>query len=147
MFDRRLLQYFDWGLLALASIIGGIGLFTLYSAVTAETPEPQKIIFYKQLIWFSAALVAMTVSFSINYKLLDRWGQILYIGCILLLIWVLFFGKYVGGSRRWLILPPRLKTSTPHGIGPRSRVELKIFSARWKASVNTTAYVPSSEMR
>ena len=106
MFDRRLLQYFDWGLLALASIIGGIGLFTLYSAVTAETPEPQKIIFYKQLIWFSAALFAMTVSFSINYKLLDRWGQVLYIGCILLLVWVLFFGKYVGGSRRWLILGP-----------------------------------------
>ena len=90
MFDRRLLQYFDWGLLGLVSIIGGIGLLTLYSAVTAETPEPQKIIFYKQLIWFSAALVAMTVSFSINYKLLDRWGQVLYIGCILLLLWVLF---------------------------------------------------------
>ncbi|MBW2442507.1 MAG: rod shape-determining protein RodA [Deltaproteobacteria bacterium] len=106
MFDRRLLQYFDWGLLALASIIGGIGLFTLYSAVTAETPEPQKIIFYKQLIWFSAALVAMTVSFSINYKLLDRWGQVLYIGCVLLLVWVLFFGKFVGGSRRWLVLGP-----------------------------------------
>ena len=97
MFDRRLLQYFDWGLLGLASVIGGIGLFTLYSAVTAETPEPQKIIFYKQLILFSAALVTMTVSFSINYKLLDRWGQILYIGCILLLLGVLFFGKYVGG--------------------------------------------------
>ena len=106
MFDRRLLQYFDWGLLGLTGTIGAIGLFTLYSAVTAETPEPQKIIFYKQLIWFSAALVAMTVSFSINYKLLDRWGQVVYIGCVLLLIWVLFFGKYVGGSRRWLILGP-----------------------------------------
>ena len=106
MFDRRLLQYFDWGLLGLTCIIGSIGLLTLYSAVTAETPEPQKIIFYKQLIWFSAALVAMTVSFSINYKLLDRWGQVLYIGCVLLLLWVLFFGKYVGGSRRWLILGP-----------------------------------------
>ena len=106
MFDRRLLQYFDWGLLGLACLIGGLGLLTLYSAVTAETPEPQKIIFYKQLIWFSTALVAMTVSFSINYKLLDRWGLVFYIGCILLLLWVLLFGKYVSGSRRWLILGP-----------------------------------------
>jgi len=106
MFDRRLLQYFDWGLLGLACLIGGLGLLTLYSAVTAETPVPQKIIFYKQLIWFSTALVAMTISFSINYKLLDRWGQVVYIGCILLLLWVLLFGKYVSGSRRWLILGP-----------------------------------------
>ncbi|MCP4630835.1 MAG: rod shape-determining protein RodA, partial [bacterium] len=85
MFDRRLLQYFDWGLLGLAVVIGGCGLLTLFSAVTAETPHPQKIIFYKQLIWFSGALVAMVVSFSINYKLIDRWGLIIYIGCILLL--------------------------------------------------------------
>ena len=106
MFDRRLLQYFDWGLLALTVLIACLGLFVLYSAVTAETPVPQKFIFFKQLIWFSMALIAMVVSFSFNYKLLDRWGQAIYIACILFLIWVLFFGKIGGGSRRWLILGP-----------------------------------------
>ena len=106
MFDRRLLQYFDWGLFGLAILIGCLGLFILYSAVAAETPHPQKIIFYKQLIWFAIALAAMIVSFSFNYKLLDRWGQVVYIICILMLIWLLLFGKYVGGSRRWLILGP-----------------------------------------
>lgn len=106
MFDRRLLQYFDWGLLGLAILIGCSGLLVLYSAVTAETPAPQMTIFYKQLIWFSAALIAMVVSFSFNYKLLDRWGQIIYIGCIFLLVWVLIFGKSAGGSRRWLALGP-----------------------------------------
>jgi rod shape determining protein RodA len=106
MFDRRLLQYFDWGLLGLAILIGCSGLLVLYSAVTAETPAPQMTIFYKQLIWFSTALIAMVVSFSFNYKLLDRWGQIIYIGCIILLVWVLLFGKSAGGSRRWLALGP-----------------------------------------
>ena len=106
MFDRRLLQYFDWGLLGLAVLTGGCGLLVLYSAVTAETPAPQMIIFYKQLIWFSTALIAMVVCFSFNYKLLDRWGQIIYIACILLLVWVLLFGKAAGGSRRWLALGP-----------------------------------------
>ncbi len=106
MFDRRLLQYFDWGLLGLTILIGGSGLLVLYSAVTAETPAPQMTIFYKQLIWFSTALIAMVVSFSFNYKLLDRWGQIIYIGCIILLVWVLLFGKSAGGSRRWLALGP-----------------------------------------
>ena len=84
MFDRRLLQYFDWGLLGLAILIGCAGLLVLYSAVKAETPAPQMAIFYKQLIWFSTALIAMAVSFSFNYKLLDRWGLIIYISCIFL---------------------------------------------------------------
>ena len=106
MFDRRLVQYFDWGLLGLTLMIACIGLVTLYSAVTAETPEPQKIVFYKQLIWFGVGLVAMVFAFLFNYKLLDRWAPTVYIICILLLVAVLFMGKYVGGSKRWLIIGP-----------------------------------------
>ena len=106
MFDRRLVQYFDWGLFGLAVVIGCIGLATLFSAVTAEAPAPQKILFFKQLIWFAIGLAAMVVSFMFNYKLLDRWAQSIYTICILLLICVLVFGKYVGGSKRWLILGP-----------------------------------------
>ena len=106
MFDRRLVQNFDWGLLGLTLMIACIGLVTLYSAVTAETPEPQKILFYKQLVWFGVGLVAMVVAFLFNYKLLDRWAPTIYIICILLLFAVLFMGKYAGGSKRWLILGP-----------------------------------------
>jgi rod shape determining protein RodA len=106
MFDRRLIQYFDWGLMGLAILIGCIGLLTLYSAVTAETPAPQKIWFFKQLLWFVIGLAAMVAAFLFNYKILDRWAHPIYIFCIFLLVAVLFFGKYVGGSRRWLIMGP-----------------------------------------
>jgi rod shape determining protein RodA len=106
MFDRRLIQYFDWGLMGMCILIGCIGLVTLYSAVTAETPTPLKVLFFKQLLWFSVGLVAMVASFLFNYKLLDRWAQPIYFLCIGLLIAVLFFGKHVGGSRRWLIIGP-----------------------------------------
>jgi len=106
MFDRRLIQYFDWGLLGLAVLVGCIGLLTLYSAVTAETPAPQKILFFKQMLWFCIGLLAMVAAFLFNYKMLDRWAQPIYFGCILLLIAVLFFGRYIGGSRRWLIIGP-----------------------------------------
>ncbi len=106
MFDRRLVQYFDWGLMGLALLIGCVGLITLYSAVTAETPAPQKMLFYKQLLWFSFGLIAMVVAFLFNYKILDRWAQPIYFACIALLLAVLFFGKFVGGSRRWLVIGP-----------------------------------------
>ena len=106
MFDRRLVQYFDWGLMGLAILIGCMGLITLYSAVTAEAPTPQKVLFFKQLLWFSVGLFAMVATFLFNYKILDRWAQPIYFVCIALLMAVLFAGKYVGGSRRWLIIGP-----------------------------------------
>ena len=109
MFDQQLLQYFDWGLLGLAILIECPNCTLVLScavAVTAETPAPQMTIFYKQLIWFSAALIAMVVSFSFNYKLLDRWGQIIYLGCIFLLVWVLLFGKSaVAPDAGWRLAP------------------------------------------
>jgi len=92
--------------MGLGILIGCVGLVILYSAVTAETPTPQKVLFFKQLLWFSVGLVAMVAAFLFNYKMLDRWAQPIYFVCIALLIAVLFFGKYVSGSRRWLIIGP-----------------------------------------
>ena len=51
MFDRRLLQCFDWGLLVLTLSIGGAGLVALYSAVSAGAIEPNLVLFKKQLIY------------------------------------------------------------------------------------------------
>jgi rod shape determining protein RodA len=106
MFDRRLVQYFDWGLLLLTIALGAIGLVTLYSAVTAGMPAPQKVLYFKQMIWYGVGLGIMIICFLFNYKTLDRWAAGIYVACIILLICVLFFGKYVGGSRRWLSIGP-----------------------------------------
>ncbi len=104
MFDRRLVQYFDWGLLGLTVIIGSIGMVTLYSAVSAGASTPQKVLYVKQLIWYGAGLTAMIISFLFHYKFLERWAGVIYTLCIVLLIAVLLCGKYVGGSRRWLAI-------------------------------------------
>jgi rod shape determining protein RodA len=58
------------------------------------------------MIWYGAGMTGMVFSFSINYKSLYRWSPAIYAVCILLLIYVLIMGKYVGGARRWLILGP-----------------------------------------
>jgi rod shape determining protein RodA len=106
MFDRRLVQYFDWGLLGLVFLLGFIGLVVLYSAVTAGTANPQKILYLKQIVWFCSGLTVMVIFFLFNYKMLDRWGGIIYLLCIGLLVGVLIFGKHVGGARRWLAVGP-----------------------------------------
>jgi rod shape determining protein RodA len=107
MFDRRLIHYFDWGLLVLTLTLAGIGLTVLYSAVHADPPPAaQKVLFFKQIVWFSLGLGVMIASFSFNYRLLERWAYPIYIVCIALLVGVIVFGKLAGGSRRWLILGP-----------------------------------------
>ena len=104
MFDRRLVQYFDWGLLCLTLIVSFIGLMTLYSAVSAGISTPQKVLYARQLIWYGLGLTAMIISFLFHYKVLERWAGFFYVFCILLLIAVLLFGRYIGGSRRWLTI-------------------------------------------
>jgi rod shape determining protein RodA len=106
MIDRRFFKYFDWGLLGLTFFLAALGLVTLFSAVTSATAAPQKILYFKQAIWYCAGLIAMILSFLVNYKSLDRWAPVIYITCMLLLIFVLILGKYVGGARRWLVLGP-----------------------------------------
>jgi rod shape determining protein RodA len=105
MFDRRLIQYFDWGLLGVVALLGIVGLVALYSAVSAGI-TPQQTLYTKQLIWYAIGLCAMVVTFLFNYKALERWGHIIYIGCIVLLIAVLLWGKMGGGSKRWLVFGP-----------------------------------------
>ena len=101
MFDRRLVQNFDWSLLGLALILGFLGLVTLYSAVTAGTQAPQ-MEYYKQLVWYFVGLIFLVISFLFNYKTFDRWGYIIYILCISLLVGVLILGEGSKGAMRWL---------------------------------------------
>ncbi|RUA02927.1 MAG: ABC transporter permease [Deltaproteobacteria bacterium] len=84
MFDRRLVQCFDWGLLGITCLLAAAGLATLYSATTAGAMTVQKTLYLKQLTWYGAGLVVMTVCFIFHYKLLDRYGLLLYLAAIAL---------------------------------------------------------------
>lgn len=106
MFDRRLAQCFDWGLLGVVALIGGIGLMTLYSAVTSGASDPHSMLFIKQTIWYGIGFFLMAGAFIFNYKFIEQWGNVIYGVCIMLLLSVEWFGKLIGGARRWLELGP-----------------------------------------
>lgn len=106
MFDRRLIEYFDWVLLGITLALGILGLGVLYSAVAAGEVTPNRVLFLKQCLWLCGGLVLMFFSFLVNYKHFDRWGTWLYSISIALLVAVLIFGKLVSGSKRWLMIGP-----------------------------------------
>ena len=105
MFDRRLIQNFDWMLLVIILLLAASGLITLYSAARAGLPVTQAF-FVKQLVWYGIGLVIMIASFLISYKQIDQYAYSAYAICMFLLVAVLVAGKLVAGSKRWLVFGP-----------------------------------------
>lgn len=118
MFDRRLVQFFDWWLLLLTLILGGIGVILIYSAVNAGEIHPLSGYYLKQICWFGVGGFLMIINFIFSYRQFEKWAPFLYGVCILLLVAVFFVGKTVGGSTRWLDLGPfALQPSEPIKLG------------------------------
>ncbi|MCP4023693.1 MAG: rod shape-determining protein RodA [Desulfobacteraceae bacterium] len=105
MFDRRLIENFDWGFLILILMIGSVGLVILYSAVSAgQDLSGVHVLFTKQVIWMCAGLCIMLMTLVIDFRELDKLSIFIFIFCVGLLVSVLLFGRMGGGSRRWLAL-------------------------------------------
>ena len=105
MFDRRLIQNFDWTLLIITLLMASLGLITLYSAARAGLDTTQ-IFFFKQFLWYGTGLLIMILSFLVSYKRFDQYAYFAYAICVILLVAVLLVGKLVAGSKRWLVLGP-----------------------------------------
>jgi len=106
MFDRRLLIYFNWGFFGLVLSLVCVGIVTLYSAVAVGTAGPPSALYIKQITWYGIGLFILAVVFMIDYRHFDRWAYVVYGACLMLLGAVLLFGRYGGGSKRWLGIGP-----------------------------------------
>ena len=105
MLDRRLVLNFDWLFLAVVLMLASVGIVNLYSAASSfdSTGSP---VYIKQLYWLGIGLLVMIPVTLIDYHRLAALSTLLYLGMVLSLVAVLFWGKVVGGSQRWLVLGP-----------------------------------------
>jgi rod shape determining protein RodA len=102
MFDRRLIQNFDWILLLLLIVIGIISVVNLYSATYAIRDAGGAQIFMKQIYWFLIGFAVLLMMTTWDYHLLEGLAYPAYIFSLFLLILVLVVGKAHSGSQRWL---------------------------------------------
>ena len=105
MFDRRLVQNFDWLLLILVAAIASLGLLNLYSAGFNRNPGATPL-YMKQLYWLAVGLILMLLTLTYDYRHLEKLSYPIYLISIILLVAVMLGGKVAGGSRRWLPLGP-----------------------------------------
>ncbi len=101
--DRRLLQNFDWALLAAVVAIFAMSTLTLSGLNVGRAGGG---VAWRQAVWFGVGLVALLVVASFDYRRLVRAAPALYLLGLagLGLVWAL--GRSVSGARRWIVLGP-----------------------------------------
>jgi len=103
MFDRRLLQNFDWVLLVLLVLIATLSLVNQYSATFVKDAGWSRI-FIKQFYWYLIGFSILVLMTTFDYHALERLSWPLYIFVIFMLLLVMIMGKISSGSQRWLNL-------------------------------------------
>ena len=101
--DRRLIQNFDWPLLALAIALALIGIVNLISAAPGDAAGIPPTA-WRQLGWLGLGLLALAAALVPDYRSLERLAIPIYGLCVALLVAVLLSGPVVKGSQRWLLL-------------------------------------------
>jgi rod shape determining protein RodA len=100
--DRRLLFNVDWGFLAAAMILLGIGVATILSATFAGKNTAMEV---KQLYAIALGLVLMVVAISLDYRRLVDRAPLLYLAAVGVLVYVLVLGPRIANTRRWFMGP------------------------------------------
>jgi len=103
--DRRLIQNFEWPIFAMGLAVALIGIVNLVSASPERTgllPDTA----WRQLVWMGLGLALLLATLLLDYRTLERIAIPFYGGVILLLVAVLFIGRIVNGSQRWIDLGP-----------------------------------------
>ena len=97
MIDRRLIQNLDWTLIALLLINSFIGLAFIYSASFGLAGG----FFLKQLIFIFVGLSALFICLMVDYRYYTVYSPVLYGLFLVILAGVLFFGKWIAGTKSW----------------------------------------------
>jgi rod shape determining protein RodA len=102
MFDRRLIQNFDWVLVLILLLIAGVSLTNLYSATYPIWDAGGRQIFLKQIYWFLIGFAFFFTMILFDYHYIERMAYPIYILSLGLLVVVLVIGSIFYGSQRWI---------------------------------------------
>ena len=103
MFERRLYYHIDWALVAAVLALCGLGVVMIYST-TSDPTRAASHMYATQMYAIVLGLIAMVFMLTLDYRTFADKSHIIYVGLLLLLIYVLFFGTVMMGARRWIPL-------------------------------------------
>jgi rod shape determining protein RodA len=95
----RTFSRLDLNLLITALLLSGIGCMLVYSATVVGPEAP---LFHRQLVWTSIGIVLMLACMVIDYRLLMEASPFLYGFGLVLLIYVLAYGRVTRHVKSWI---------------------------------------------
>ncbi|EUJ28391.1 Rod shape-determining protein RodA [Listeria grayi] len=101
---NKLTGRIDYGLVLSLMLLAIISLVSIYSAQITNNQYDANFVI-KQGVWFVVGTFAIIVMMQLDYERLLGWAYYFYGFGILLLIFVLAFGKEVKGAKSWIIIP------------------------------------------
>jgi rod shape determining protein RodA len=107
MFERRLYFHIDWLLLGAVLLLAALGVTMIYSTTYVTLPDgsghagPR---FWVQMYAVGLGVLALAIFLAVDYRFMAEHSLVLYIGLVLLLLYVLVAGVKAGGSQRWISL-------------------------------------------
>lgn len=102
MISSRTLSRIDLNFLGTALLIAVIGCVLVYSSVYFGKDAP---LAQKQVIWCAIGIVLMTIFMFIDYRVFFDASIFLYGICIVLLIYLLVWGRTTANVKSWIHLP------------------------------------------
>ncbi len=98
---KKVFKKLDYSLILIVLLLFSIGVTALYSANGGEEGDLSEV--YKQLAWFGAGVLIMTVIIMIDYDIIGKFWIPLY-GIILILLVLVLFTRPINGARSWFNL-------------------------------------------
>lgn len=96
------LARFHWLMATLMVFMAVAGIFFIFSATHhAENPVLARAA-YQQMTWLAIGLGVFLVCSLVDYENFVRYGWVIFAGMVLVLVYVLLFGKVVNNSRSWI---------------------------------------------
>jgi len=99
--DRRLFFNVDWVLVATTLVLAVIGVAMIFSATHSGRHAD---LYMKQLYVVGVGVLAMFLCLLVDYRRLADRAFLLYLLAVGVLVYVLFFGPRIAGTRRWMSL-------------------------------------------
>ena len=103
MLERRSIHSLDWVLAFAVLSLCAAGMGMVYSATLGGPLAPLAT---KQLVYFAIGLLAMLLALTIDYHTLASLSYVFYVASLLLLVYLLIFGRAIANTRGWLELGP-----------------------------------------
>jgi rod shape determining protein RodA len=103
MFERRLYYHIDWALVAAIFALCGIGVAMIYST-TSDPTRGTSHLWVTQVYAIGLGVLAMLFTLSLDYRTFTDKSHLIYIGLLVVLVYVMFFGMVQMGARRWIPL-------------------------------------------